>query len=147
MSWLIWLWLGIFVLTLVVEIFTEELVSVWVSAGAFVALILAIFLPSDNSLWWVQVLSFAAVSITLIFALRPVIKKFYKINDRKTNSDAMIGEKAVVTKRITELEHGTVKYHGSTWPAVSLDGSEIEEEEVVVIENIQGNKLVVRVSK
>ena len=143
MSWLIWLWLGIFILSIIVEIFTEELVSVWIAGGSLVALIISIFTPV--SLWWVQLLTFLVISVALIFALRPYIRKFLKVNQRKTNVDSMVGEKATVTKKITELEHGSVKHKGAIWPAVSLDNSEIDVDEVVIIENIQGNKLVVRV--
>ena len=145
MNWMILVWLGILVLALLIEIFTEELVSFWFSGGALVALIIAIFTP--DSLWWVQLIVFAVVSIVLIFSLRPIVKKFFKVNHRKTNADSMIGEKAIITKKITELEHGSVKYNGAIWPAISLDGTEIEIDEVVIIENIQGNKLIVRIIK
>ena len=144
MSILFWVWLGIFIVSLVVEIFTEELVSVWVAGGSLVALILSIFIP--ESLWWIEVIVFLAISITLIFALRPYIKKFFKINQRKTNTDSMIGEKAVVIKKITEIEHGSVKYRASIWPAISIDNKEIGVDTIVIIENIEGNKLVVSVS-
>ena len=40
-SYMIYIWLGITVLSLVIEAFTTELISIWVAGGALVALILS----------------------------------------------------------------------------------------------------------
>jgi len=141
MSWLIWVWLGLFIVAILVEIFTEELVSVWFAGGAFVTMVASIWIPFD--LWWVQVIIFSALSLGLFLILRPILKKFLIKNQRKTNVDALIGKKATVTKRITELNPGEVKISGIIWHAVSTNGTVIEAETIVIIDSLDGNKLVV----
>ena len=77
MEWLIFLWLGIIILTIVLEATSYDLISIWFSAGALVSMILAI-IDSTTKLeinWVAQVLVFVIVSAILILSLRPVTKK------------------------------------------------------------------------
>ncbi|MGN1094801.1 MAG: NfeD family protein, partial [Eubacteriales bacterium] len=62
-----------------------------------------------------------------------------------TNSDALIGEEAVVTDRISNLENkGLVKIRGQVWSAKSADGDIIEKDNIVSVISIEGVKLICR---
>ena len=63
-----------------------------------------------------------------------------KSKDVKTNADALVGRKAVVSERIDATQHtGRVAVDGDDWKAVSADGSVIEkgtEVEIVKLDSI-----------
>ena len=135
-------WLILFVVLLVIEIFTMGLTTVWFAGGALVAFILAfagLGLP-------VQIIVFLLVSILLLVLTRPIAIKFFNQERQKTNADSLIGQKAVVLETIDTL-HGTgrVEVNGMEWSAKVEDATAvIEAGTVVSIEGIQGVKLIVK---
>jgi membrane protein implicated in regulation of membrane protease activity len=135
-------WLILFVILLVIEILTMGLTTIWFAGGALVAFILAFVgfgLP-------VQIIVFLLVSIGLLVLTRPIAMKFFNQERQKTNAESLIGQKAIVLERIDTL-HGTgrAEVNGMEWSAKTDDSDEtIDAGEVVVIEGIQGVKLIVR---
>ena len=135
-------WLILFVVLLVIEILTMGLTTVWFAGGALVAFILAFVgfgLP-------VQIIVFLLVSIALLVLTRPIAMKFFNQERQKTNAESLIGQKAIVLEAIDTL-HGTgrAEVNGMEWSAKTDDtDSIIEAGEVVVIEGIQGVKLIVK---
>lgn len=135
-------WLILFVILLVIEILTMGLTTIWFAGGALVAFILAFVgfgLP-------VQIIVFLLVSIGLLVLTRPIAMKFFNQERQKTNAESLIGQRAIVLERIDTL-HGTgrAEVNGMEWSAKTDDSDEtIDAGEVVVIEGIQGVKLIVR---
>ena len=135
-------WLILFVVLLVIEIFTMGLTTVWFAGGALVAFVLAfagLGLP-------VQIIVFLLVSILLLVLTRPIAIKFFNQERQKTNADSLIGQRAVVLETIDTL-HGTgrVEVNGMEWSAKVEDATAvIEAGTVVSIEGIQGVKLIVK---
>ena len=147
MEWLIFLWLGIIILTIVLEATSYDLISIWFSAGALVSMILAI-IDTTTKLeidWVAQVLVFVIVSLILILSLRPVTKKYLKRIDVKTNIDTIVGKHGIVVDAIESGERGTVKVDGVIWTAISND--DVLSDEKVEILAIEGNKLIVKAIK
>ena len=136
------IWLILFVVLLIIEIFTMGLTTVWFAGGALVAFVLALLnvgLP-------IQIIVFLLVSTILLLATRPLAVKFFNQEREKTNADSLIGQKAVVIERIDTI-HGTgrAEVNGLEWAAKTEDvESIIEVGEVVIIDGIQGVKLIVR---
>ncbi|MBR4390590.1 MAG: NfeD family protein [Bacteroidales bacterium] len=93
------------------------------------------------NLTW-QIVIFAIVSLLTFIFLRPFMMKFLdrKSKDVKTNADALVGRKAVVSERIDATQHtGRVAVDGDDWKAVAADGSVIEkgtEVEIVKLDSI-----------
>lgn len=135
-------WLVLFVVLLVIEIFTMGLTTIWFAGGAILAFILAYVgfgLP-------VQIIVFLLSSIILLVLTRPLAVKFFNKERQKTNAESLIGQKAVVLETIDTL-HGTgrAEINGMEWSAKTDESKEIiEAGEVVVIEGIQGVKLIVK---
>ena len=80
--------------------------------------------------------------------VRPLVYKFFykKEQEVKTNAEALIGRKAVVTERIEgELLPGRVKIDGDDWKAISLESEPIEAGEAVEI--IEINSIILTVKK
>ncbi len=136
-TWMIVLWAIVFVLALIIELITEQLITIWGCGGAFVALILAIF---DVKYYW-QITVFVAVTGILLLLTKLL---YHPKNDKsKTNSDAMIGEDILVTKDITKLSPGEGKFRDIVWTLKVTDDIEIKAGEYATIKEIKGNHLIV----
>lgn len=135
-------WLILFVILLLIEIMTLGLTTIWFAGGALMASILAYAgfgLP-------VQIIVFLLVSIILLVVTRPIAMKFFNQKRQSTNAESLIGQKAVVQEMIDSLRGtGRVLVNGMEWSAKVEEGQEvIESGAVVIIEGIQGVKLIVR---
>ena len=135
-------WLLIFVVLLVIEILTIGLTTIWFAGGA-----LAAFLVGIAGMGIVaQVVIFIFVSLVLLFLTRPIAVRFFNKDREKTNVESLIGQQAVVTEDIDTLQaKGVVVVNGLEWSAkTSEPNGFIPKDTVVVIEEIQGVKLIVR---
>lgn len=138
---MIWVWSVVILASLIIEIMTVgNLVSIWFSFAAFIALILALFNVSDT----IQIIVFSIISIALILSIRPLASKYFRGNITPTNADALIGRQVTLISPITTSKWGETKISGVVWNAISFDGSEIEQDALVSILAIEGAKLVVR---
>jgi membrane protein implicated in regulation of membrane protease activity len=61
----------------------------------------------------------------------------------KTNSDALVGQQAVVINVIEPHKKGRVKVNGEEWPAIAQGGVILQKGTLVTIVAIEGNKLLV----
>lgn len=138
MVW-VYIWLGIVCASMLVEFITKELISVWIAIGSLIALILAAFGVS----YIIQLVVAIVISISCIIALRKPTVKFLSKNNNKTNLDLIVGKKAKLLTSITKDEMGSLKHNGVTYSASTENEEEINKGEYVVIQKIEGNKLVV----
>lgn len=87
------------------------------------------------NLTW-QIIIFAVVSLLTFIFLRPVVIRFLdkRSKDVKTNADALVGRKGIVSERIDATQHtGRVAIDGDDWKAVSENGEVIEKGQSVEI--------------
>ncbi len=131
-------WFGLCLFLIFVEICTVDLVSIWFAIGAFLTM-LASFV-TDSLM--VQVTVFALSSLIALLITKPLVKKMKKTEVIPTNYDRVLGQRAEVTKKITEDSYGEVKVLGSIWTAVSNSVMEVGEK--VIVERVDGVKLVVK---
>lgn len=139
------IWLIVAFILVIVEICTAGFGSICFAIGAGVAA-LAAGLGLESVTW--QIVIFAAISLLTFIFLRPFVLKFIdrKSKDVKTNADALIGRKAVVSERIDASQHtGRVAVDGDDWKAVSEDGAVIEKGTTVEI--IKLDSIIVTVKK
>ena len=138
--WIVWL--GLFVLMLVIEAIGPALVSIWFSFGALIALIVS-FIPGIP--WWVEVIVFLVISIATLLALRPLARKYFKRNSVRTNVDSFVGKRGYVIEDITLLRPGAVKIGDVSWTAIPVKEDEtILENEIIEVVAVNGNKLTVK---
>ena len=136
-----YVWLGAVLLFLVLEGATAAVTSLWFVVGALAALLVAVL---DGALW-LQITVFCVVSVALLLALRPWLKKFINPKKVKTNVDAIVGRQGLVLEDIDNLTGtGKVKLDGMEWTARSANGEKIEKDTVVVVEKIEGVKVFVK---
>ena len=138
---MVYVWLGILVAAVVLEIATTQIVSIWFAIGALAAFIAA--LVGIEQLW-IQIVVFVVVSAIAVAVTRPLVKKMINKKAEPTNADMVIGKTGIVTEKIDNLApSGIVKVNGSVWTARSADDSVIEADEKVIIKEISGVKLLV----
>jgi len=135
------LWFFLVVVAAVIEAFTMDLTSIWFALSALVAFILAILGVSIP----VQFLVFIIISIGLLLSVRPLAKRYFQTNIISTNSDRLVGKKAICTKAIVSGGRGEVKIDGNIWTAITQDGSEVDKDITVEVLAIEGVKLIVKV--
>lgn len=137
---MILVWVAAVVLFGILEAATVNLVSLWFIAGALVSFVAAL----AGAPLWLQILLFFAVSIVLLAALRPLVKKYVAPRVIRTNAESLVGQEAVVTETIDNLNaQGQVKVNGMFWTARSTDSTLIPQGATVVIRSIQGVKVLV----
>ncbi len=131
-------WFIAFVILLVIEIATINLVSIWFAIGAIAAMFTAFFTKSI----FIQMIIFIIVSLISLVITKPLIKKVKNKEVVPTNSDRIIGKRATVIKTIDKDEYGEVKVYGNVWTACS--DSRIEIGTKVKVLSIDGVKLIVK---
>lgn len=140
MNTYVWLWIILLIVSVLAEVFTMQLVSIWFAVASLVALVASMFLPPIG-----QFAVFVIVSLVLLIFTRPILKKFMVKKSQPTNYDLDIGKIATVIETIDESsQSGRVSLNGVDWNAKSVDGSIIEVNSKVVVEYVQGSKLLVR---
>ncbi len=134
------LWAVLLIAFIIFESATTQFICIWFAGGALAALIVSLF--SLNL--WLQITVFVIVSAIFLIFTRKIVKKL-KSNISKTNSDALIGEEALVTQTISnKTSEGEAKIQGKIWSARSLDGKDISAGSLVTVEQISGVKLIVK---
>ena len=135
-------WLALMIVFLVGEGATAAVTTIWFAAGALAAMI-ASFLGAQV---WLQSVIFGVVSVVLLLALRPFIKKYITPKQTKTNIDAVIGKEGLVTQRIDNIAGtGKVKLDGMEWSARSTSNEPVEEGTLIKVDRIEGVKVFVSV--
>ena len=139
--WLI-AWLVILVVTVIVEVSTAALVSIWFSIGAGLAAIIC-FIGGPV---WLQVVVFVIASAVLCYCFQKWWKKSVKTRKTATNTDRNIGKEFLVTEEISNLAGtGAVKMNGQLWTAKALDNDTvIPAGSRIVVERIEGSKVYVK---
>ena len=135
-----WFWVAVTIICVVIESLTLSLTTIWFGISAFVMVFIA-FTPLPFP---IQMLVFVIIALVLLIFTRPVVKQ--RLNQKKiaTNYERIIGQIAVVTKRIAALEKGSVKINGMEWTAAVKEDVVLEEGSKCIIEEIAGVTVYVK---
>jgi membrane protein implicated in regulation of membrane protease activity len=140
MNWAAITWLVLMVLFIWIEASTVTMASLWFAAGALVSMIIALL----GGQLWLQAVVFLVVSGVLLWLLRPVAKKYFTPKLTKTNVEAIIGTRGIVTEEIDNLlAQGQVRINGLEWTARSTSGEKIPAGSTIKVDRIEGVKVFV----
>jgi membrane protein implicated in regulation of membrane protease activity len=128
---------GLIVVAAIFEFATLDLVSIWFAIAAIPSFILSILRVDPV----IQVVVFVFISVMLLGVTRPVVMKYFKTNEIKTNVDSYVGSTGIVLGRITPDKPGLVKVKNLEWTAVATEIIEVDEH--VRVLDIEGVKLIV----
>jgi len=134
-------WIALMVIFIVIELNTINLYTVWFALGACAAAILSVQMTEG---YLAQTATFVIVSGAAVMLTRPFARKVTG-KSVPTNADRVVGEEAVVTERIEESALGQVKVLGHIWTAKAKNAEAVYNVgDVVIVEEIQGVKLIVK---
>lgn len=140
-SWMLWIWLAVFVLAIILEAVTQDFLSIWFSVGALVAMIICTWVP-----FWVELIIFSVVSLVALLLTRPLAKKLTARSVRYTNVDEFVGKRVKAEMEITKFDAGEVKVNGVVYTAILMEDENdtIPVDSIVEIVALKGNKIVVK---
>ena len=134
------LWTILLIGFLILEAVTTQFICIWFAGGALCSLICSFLNLSVSVQWFVFIISSA---LLLVFT-KKFVDKLNPGEPAKTNADALIGQTAIVTEDISNIDaKGAVKVRGMEWSARSTDGNSIEKDAHVIVREIDGVKLIV----
>ncbi len=92
-------WVAVIIIAIAVETASAQLVSIWFAGGGLAGLV-AHFLHAP---FWLQVIVAAVVTLILLLATRPFVRRFLQEKETHTNADRVVGSIAVVTEPIDNV--------------------------------------------
>lgn len=124
----------------VLEAATAQLVSIWFVVGSIAGLVSALC----DAPVYLQFFIGIAVSVLALIITRPLVRKKLHTEIQPTNADRVINADAVVVEEIDNIKStGEVKIDGKIWTARSGTNEIIPPNTIVVVEKIDGVKLIV----
>lgn len=136
-----WIWAVAAVVLTVAEIFTAGFFMLPFGIGAAVAAVLAL---TGQSLMW-QWVAFIGVSLIALFSMRPLAAKLTHEPPQKVAADRSIGKEALVIERLDDNQHaGRVRVEREEWRAEAPGFEPLEVGTRVIVERIDGTRLIVR---
>ena len=136
-------WAAVFVMFVVAELATVQLISVWFALGALVTMIFTAIFEGTTLLSQLGV--FILVSGVFLLVTFPWLKKRRNRGHVSTNQELYVGMTATVIEEIDrDKGTGRVRLSGVDWNAVPHeDGQIIPEGSIVIIEKVMGTRLSV----
>jgi len=138
-AWIVWL--ALILVFGIVEIVTVQFLFVMLAAGSLAGLLVgAVGVP-----WWAQILVAAAVSLLLIFAVRPrLVRRLSRGGDPAlSNVEALVGLTGIVTTDYAGNVGHVKLSNGEIWTARVPADRPLVEGERVIVAAIEGATAVV----
>lgn len=138
-EWIL-VWLGLIIITVIVEIITVGLTSIWLAGGGLAALIVCAL----GGHWGLQVAAFFVVTFVLLFFTRPWAVRFMDSKKISTNYEELIGKEVRIIESVNNRQGiGRAVYNGMEWTARSADDNvEFEADEMARVVAVNGVKLI-----
>lgn len=135
------IWLILFVVLLVIELFTVGLTTIWFAIGSLAAF-LADLLGAGLLL---QIIIFLAVSCILLIFTRPWAARHVNRRRIKTNYESEIGKIILITEKVDNLNQtGKSTVDGQEWTVRSQNDEDVlEPGDKARVVDISGVKLIV----
>lgn len=134
------LWAVVFVIAVLLEFASMQLVTIWFAVGSLAAFVVSFF----NQSFGIQLAVFVVVTGIMLIATRPLIKKIHR-PAVPTNHELDLGQQALVIEDIDKAAGtGRVRIRGVDWSAASEDGGTIKTGEMVTVVKVSGACLKVQ---
>ena len=145
--YMLYIWLAVLCAGLVVEALQAgTLVSIWVSIGAIIPLIMSFWGITSPEYITIQVVVFGVVTALCMIFIRKIAKKMlFKNSKDKTNLDLYVGKKFTISNKYGNVTY--IKFNGIEYSAVLEYDDEVNDLEIgdkVRIVRFEGNKAIVK---
>ena len=140
-DYMLYIWIVFFILSVIVEANTMNLIAIWFMPGTLIAIVLSLFSVPV----WLQVLIWLVVTVVVFASTWNLSARLRKPKVQPTNADRVIGQTAIVTETISDrTQIGQVRVMGQIWSARTDDtADEIPAGTEVRVLRIEGVKLIV----
>lgn len=137
---MVFVWLGLMILFLIMEIATVGLTSIWFAGGALAALLVSF---TGISVGW-QIAVFLIAAFLLLFFTRPFARKYINSHHEKTNYEELPGKIVKITETVDNLNQtGAAMANGLEWTARSeKDNEKMEKGSLAKVVSVSGVKLI-----
>lgn len=138
--WL-YIWLGVIVLSIVIEFLTTDMITIWFAGGGIVAMLLSVF----GVEWYIHVPVCLVVSVVLLLCFRRLVLKKLNTADSRINADSVIGKEFTLLTPIEFGVRGSIRVNDVVWSAVGEnDNDVIPAGTKVEVLRLEGNKYIVK---
>lgn len=140
-EYMLYIWIGFFILSVIVEVNTMNLIAIWFMPGTLIAIVLALLSVPV----WIQVLVWLVITVVVFAATGRLSARLRHPKVHPTNADRVIGQTAIVTETVSDYEQtGLVRVMGQIWSARTDETADaIPVGTEVRILRIEGVKLIV----
>ena len=138
-----YVWTLTLIMCVLMEAATAALTAIWFMPAGFACLVMSLF----NVPLPVQIVSYVVISAVTLIIAKAVLRRRGKLEPAPTptNADRVIGETAKVTVAIDNTAPaGEVMVRGQIWTARSATDDSFAAGEDVVVDRIEGVKLIVK---
>ena len=131
-------WIVVAIVLVAIEILTPGVFFfACLGFGALIAGLSVLLFPL-----WVAWPVFVIVSVLSIYTIRPLAKRLFVPTQKKSNVDALVGQKAWVTEATAMPQLGMVKVASEFWRAEADEN--IPTDTWVVVTAVNGTRLIVK---
>lgn len=136
----VFIWLAVIILTIIIEIITVGLTSIWLTGGGIAALVVCLL----GGHWGLQLAVFFVVTFILIYFTRPWALKYIESRKTATNYEEVIGKTVRIIEDVDNVkETGKAIYNGMEWTArAKVDTETFSLDEQARVVGVQGVKLI-----
>lgn len=140
-DYMLYIWIGFFILSVIVEVNTMNLIAIWFMPGTLIAIVLALLSVPV----WIQVLVWLLITVIVFAATWRLSKRLRHPKPQPTNADRVIGQTAIVTETVSDrTQTGQARVMGQIWSARTDETeTEIPAGTEVRVLRIEGVKLIV----
>ena len=140
MSDWMFVWLAVIIVTIIIEIITVGLTSIWLTGGALAALFVCLL----GGHWGLQLVVFFAVTFVLLYFTRPWALKYLESRKTATNYEETIGKTVRIIEAVdNRMGQGKADYNGMEWTARAKDEDvTFAIGEQAIVSEVQGVKLI-----
>jgi membrane protein implicated in regulation of membrane protease activity len=140
-AWIIWL--AVILVFVIIEVVTVDFIGLMLAVGGLAALISSLF----STPFWLQVVIGAIVTLLLLLAVRPPLKRFLQRGGDRTKGlvDALIGQSATVVLDYNGKPNLAKLANGETWTVQRAESTQpaLAEGDRVVVTAINGSTAIV----
>ncbi len=136
------LWFAAAIVLMVLEVFVPGFVLGCLAIGALGGMVASWVTEA----WEIQLLVASVAAAVAFVFIRPfALKKLFRENELKTNTDSLVGRRARVSQAFDmDLLKGRVAVDGDDWMAISYAEGDLQEGAAVIIEKVDSNTLIVK---
>ncbi len=145
--YMLYIWLAIFCGGLLFEALQAgTLVSIWVSVGALIPLIMSFWGITTPIYITIEVIVFGVITTLCLVYIRKIARRLlFKNSKDKTNLDLYVGRKYTITNKYGNITY--IKFNGIEYSAILEGDDEVNDLQLndkVEIIRFEGNKAIVK---